>query len=149
MRLREPDEAWARTTDEVAEKKIGPDRWIGRTINIGQELTHPNIKGKATQQKKIKRIEDAQLANPNNDQVMLKNVFHKGYWKYKPEHFQDAQNNVKKKYERPSLSSVKQAFEKEMRDAQDVVYEKTALELKYEGTGRFEFSHEQLANYEE
>ena len=76
-------------------------------------------------------------------------MFHKGYWKYKPEHFKEAQNKVKKKYERPSLSSVKEAFEKEMREAQDVVFEKTALEKKYEGTGRFDFSPSQLEKYED
>jgi hypothetical protein len=48
---------------------------------------------------------------------MLKNVFHKGYWKYKPEHFLEAQNKIKSKTERPSLESVKLAFEKEMVEA--------------------------------
>ena len=58
-RLREPDQSWTHDISTVAEKKLGPDRWIGRTINIGQELTHPNIKGRAAQYKKIRNSEDA------------------------------------------------------------------------------------------
>ena len=106
-----------KSSSKIAEEKVGPDRWISRTIRIGQELEHPNLKKRHKQKKLIQTIEDEQLANPENNQSLLKNVLHKGYWKYKPEHFQEAQNNVKKKYERPSLSTVKQAFEKEMSDA--------------------------------
>ena len=90
-----------KSSSKVADDKVGPDRWISRTIRIGQELEHPNLKKRLKQKKLIQTIEDEQLANPENNQSLLKNVLHKGYWKYKPEHFKELQQKIsqsKKKF---------------------------------------------------
>lgn len=36
-----------KSSTRIAEEKVGPDRWISRTIRIGKELEHPNVKKKA------------------------------------------------------------------------------------------------------
>jgi hypothetical protein len=56
-----------KSTSKVADEKVGPDRWISRTIRIGQELEHPNLKKRYKQKKLIQTIEDEQLANPENN----------------------------------------------------------------------------------
>ena len=93
----------------------------------------------------IGTIEEESLARKENLHS-LKNVLHKGYWKYRPEHY------TTKIREEDETSITKRSplvyFGKEMTRVLDNVKEMTALELKYEHTGRFNFTDEQLARYE-
>lgn len=76
----------------------------------------------------------------------MKNVLHKGYWKYRPEHY--AARNPEDDETGPKKRSPLVYFGKEMGRVLENVKEKTALELKYEHTDRFNFTDEQLARYE-
>jgi hypothetical protein len=76
-------------------------------------------------------------------------VLHKGYWKYKPEHFTELQQKISKGRQKPPQGQVAKEFADEMTKAQNIVKVQTDLEKKYEGTDRFKFSDSQLSKYEE
>ena len=139
------------TPKEVKMEELGPDdrvgpmKWINRTINIGPELQLPTERQKVNQRKKIGTIETASLARKENLHS-LKNVLHKGYWKYRPEHYRG--RSTVEDDSGPKKRSPLVNFGKEMNRVLENVKEKTALELKYEHTDRFNFTDEQLARYE-
>jgi len=78
------------------EEQRANNRWISRTKHIGDELTSPSVKLKSQRKKGIHELENTQfvIANEMHNTSMLKSVLHKGYWKYKPEHFAEQEDSI-------------------------------------------------------
>lgn len=71
-------------------------RWTQRTKHLGQELAAGQAQRVRERRKLIKQIEERQLASSVNA-GFLKNLFHRGFWKYKKSHY---------KFHKPTMASI-------------------------------------------
>ena len=78
---------------------------------------------------------------------MLKNVLHKGYWKYKAEHFIEKDTSVDSASKKNKESCIN-GFNTEIAKCMTETNQMTALEEKYAHTDRFKFKDGDLAKYE-
>lgn len=70
-------------------------QWVSRTKHIGDELAPASIKKLKGQKKKLAEVEEECLSKQNAAKV-LKHVLHRGFWKYKKEHYQDQLTTLNK-----------------------------------------------------
>ena len=124
-----------KTMMPLSEQRIvNRNYWTSRTYNIGEHLAKPIEKQLKKRRDELHAIEEEQLANGKHSHI-LKNVLHRGYWKYKKEHYRDPKSVVVKV--KPALS---QLFDKAIENVLDLSKTSTALENKYTESKRFEFS---------
>jgi len=57
-RSRVPGEKWMRGYEAIADEKVGPDRWVSRTSNIGDELKDPTLVKIERQRKIVSRTQE-------------------------------------------------------------------------------------------
>ena len=78
-----------KSIDQIADEKVGPDRWISRTGYIGSELSDPMANHVKNQKSVVVRALEKPLLQPDTSEA-LKYILHTGYWRFKPEHYQQS-----------------------------------------------------------
>lgn len=107
--------------------------WTGRTANISEELQSLQVRSLIKRKQMVNQYIEDHLKD-GSKAPRLKDLLHRGYWRYRKEHFvdpaadeQDGQGNV----------SISRAFGDAIAKALDEGRHTTDLEEKYKNTARF------------
>lgn len=127
---------------------MGPDRWVTRTGHIGDELVHPMHRLTKHRISVVENTQQRQLLHPTISEA-LKHVLHKGYWRFKPQHYRESRGlkTIEGKDKDALFKSPREGFDSEILQALAITEQQTELEQRFGGQAQFDLTDQQLEEY--